>query len=144
MLNRKLHDSFVVSVANLLENRVASYLRRQETHMINLPFWTICKFFCHKHNSVKVLRVYGGLNLLFCIMWCGHGKTICNNENLSHWVFGWLNMHQYTLNMIIVDIQILDVYYDMTVWILAESYIRFTITVGLIRLHMPGVKKSCA
>ena len=35
-----------------------------------------------------------------------------------------------------------DVYYNMTVWILAENYISFTIAVGLIRLHMPGVKKS--
>ena len=30
----------------------------------------------------------------------------------------------------------------MTVWILAGNYISFTITAGLIRLHMPGVKKS--
>ena len=32
-------------------------------------------------------------------------------------------------------------YYNMTVWILAGNYISFTIA-GLIRLHMPGVKKS--
>ena len=32
--------------------------------------------------------------------------------------------------------------YNMTVWILAGNYISFTITAGLIRLHMPGVKKS--
>ena len=32
-------------------------------------------------------------------------------------------------------------YYNMTVWILAENYISFTIEAGLIRLHMPGVKK---
>ena len=31
--------------------------------------------------------------------------------------------------------------YNMTVWILAENYISFTIAAGLIRLHMPGVKK---
>ena len=30
----------------------------------------------------------------------------------------------------------------MTVWILAGNYISFTIAAGLIRLHMPGVKKS--
>ena len=30
----------------------------------------------------------------------------------------------------------------MNVWILAGNYISFTIAVGLIRLHMPGVKKS--
>ena len=29
-----------------------------------------------------------------------------------------------------------------TVWILAGNYISFTIAAGLIRLHMPGVKKS--
>ena len=34
------------------------------------------------------------------------------------------------------------IYYNMTVWILAGSYISFTIAAGLIRLHMPGVKKS--
>ena len=33
-------------------------------------------------------------------------------------------------------------YYNMTVWILAGNYIGFTIAAGLIRLHMPGVKKS--
>ena len=33
-------------------------------------------------------------------------------------------------------------YYNMTVWIWAGSYISFTIAAGLIRLHMPGVKKS--
>ena len=32
--------------------------------------------------------------------------------------------------------------YNMTVWILAVNYISFTIAAGLIRLHMPGVKKS--
>ena len=31
--------------------------------------------------------------------------------------------------------------YNMTVWILAGNYISFTIAAGLIRLHMPGVKK---
>ena len=31
---------------------------------------------------------------------------------------------------------------NMTVWILAGNYISFTIAAGLIRLHMPGVKKS--
>ena len=33
-------------------------------------------------------------------------------------------------------------YYNMTVYILAGNYISFTIAAGLIRLHMPGVKKS--
>ena len=33
-------------------------------------------------------------------------------------------------------------YYNMTVWILAGNYISFTIAAGLIRLHMPGVRKS--
>ena len=33
-------------------------------------------------------------------------------------------------------------YYNMTVWILAGNYISFTIAAVLIRLHMPGVKKS--
>ena len=33
-------------------------------------------------------------------------------------------------------------YYNITVWILAGNYITFTIAAGLIRLHMPGVKKS--
>ena len=32
--------------------------------------------------------------------------------------------------------------YNMTVWIWAGNYISFTIAAGLIRLHMPGVKKS--
>ena len=32
--------------------------------------------------------------------------------------------------------------YNMTVWILAGNYISFTIAAGLIRLHMPGFKKS--
>ena len=32
--------------------------------------------------------------------------------------------------------------YNMTVWILAGNYISVTIAAGLIRLHMPGVKKS--
>ena len=36
----------------------------------------------------------------------------------------------------------LDRNYNMTVWILAGNYISFTIAAGLIRLHMPGVKKS--
>ena len=36
-----------------------------------------------------------------------------------------------------------DTYYNMTVWILAGNYSSFTIAAGLIRLHMPGVKKSC-
>ena len=36
----------------------------------------------------------------------------------------------------------IDMDYNMTVWILAGNYIRFTIAAGLIRLHMPGVKKS--
>ena len=35
-----------------------------------------------------------------------------------------------------------EVHYNMTVWILAGNYISFTIAAGLIRLHMPGVKKS--
>ena len=34
------------------------------------------------------------------------------------------------------------IYYNMTVGILAGNYISFTIAAGLIRLHMPGVKKS--
>ena len=33
-------------------------------------------------------------------------------------------------------------YYNMIVWILAGNCISFTIAAGLIRLHMPGVKKS--
>ena len=33
-------------------------------------------------------------------------------------------------------------HYNMTVWIWAGNYISFTIAAGLIRLHMPGVKKS--
>ena len=33
------------------------------------------------------------------------------------------------------------VYYNMAVWILVGNYISFTIAAGLIRLHMPGVKK---
>ena len=37
----------------------------------------------------------------------------------------------------------LNNYYNMTVWILVGYYISFTIAAGLIRLHMPGVKKSC-
>ena len=32
--------------------------------------------------------------------------------------------------------------YNMTVWIWAGNYISFTIAAGLIRLQMPGVKKS--
>ena len=32
--------------------------------------------------------------------------------------------------------------YIMTVWIWAGNYISFTIAADLIRLHMPGVKKS--
>ena len=36
----------------------------------------------------------------------------------------------------------LGYYYNMTVWILAGKYINFAIAAGLIRLHMPGVKKS--
>ena len=32
--------------------------------------------------------------------------------------------------------------YNMTVWIWAGNYISFTVAAGLIRLHMPGVKKS--
>ena len=32
--------------------------------------------------------------------------------------------------------------YNRTVWIWAGNYISFTIASGLIRLHMPGVKKS--
>ena len=32
--------------------------------------------------------------------------------------------------------------YNMTVWIWTGNYISFTIAAGLIRLHMPGVKKS--
>ena len=32
--------------------------------------------------------------------------------------------------------------YNMTVWIWAGNYISFNIAAGLIRLHMPGVKKS--
>ena len=37
---------------------------------------------------------------------------------------------------------LLNTNYNMTVWILAGNYISFTIAAGLIRLHMPGVKKS--
>ena len=44
--------------------------------------------------------------------------------------------------MMIMIMMILEKYYDMTVWILAWNYISFTIAAGLIRLHMPGVKKS--
>ena len=35
-----------------------------------------------------------------------------------------------------------SVNYNMTGCILAGNYISFTIAAGLIRLHMPGVKKS--
>ena len=35
----------------------------------------------------------------------------------------------------------MDTYYNMTVWILVGNY-SFTIAAGLIRLYMPGVKKS--
>ena len=35
-----------------------------------------------------------------------------------------------------------EINYNMTVWILAGNYISFTIAAGLIRLHMPGIKKS--
>ena len=31
-------------------------------------------------------------------------------------------------------------YYNMTVWILAQNDINFSMAAGLIRLHMPGVK----
>ena len=34
-------------------------------------------------------------------------------------------------------------YFNMTVWILVGNYISLTIAAGLIRLHMPGVKKFC-
>ena len=33
--------------------------------------------------------------------------------------------------------------YNITVQILTGNYISFTIALGLIRLHMPSVKKSC-
>ena len=36
----------------------------------------------------------------------------------------------------------LVIVYNRTVWIWAGNYISFTIAAGLIRLHMPGVKKS--
>ena len=39
-------------------------------------------------------------------------------------------------------ISVVIINYNMTVWILAGNYISFTIAAGLIRLHMPGVKKS--
>ena len=38
--------------------------------------------------------------------------------------------------------RVLAIYYNMTVWILAGNYSSFTIAAGLIRLRMPGVKKS--
>ena len=46
----------------------------------------------------------------------------------------------YLTNVIVSHLQIS--YYNMTVWILAGNNITFTIAGGLIRLHMPGVKKS--
>ena len=33
-----------------------------------------------------------------------------------------------------------NLYYNMTVWILARKEINFSMAAGLIRLHMPGVK----
>ena len=43
--------------------------------------------------------------------------------------------HDYPYYWLILD-------YNMTVWILAGNYTSFTLAAGLIRLHMPGVKKS--
>ena len=43
---------------------------------------------------------------------------------------------------IYAKLSIMVSYYNMTVWILVGNYISFTIAAGLIRLHMPGVKKS--
>ena len=48
----------------------------------------------------------------------------------------WQNYADATLLLFIMS------YYNMTVWIWAGNYISFTIAAGLIRLHMPGVKKS--
>ena len=45
-----------------------------------------------------------------------------------------IGLHEFSLQ-VTID-------YNMTVWIWAGNYISFTIAAGLIRLHMPGVKKS--
>ena len=44
--------------------------------------------------------------------------------------------------VLVVQSVVVVVNYNLTVWILAGNYISFTIAAGLIRLLMPGVKKS--
>ena len=63
-------------------------------------------------------------------------------------VFKWITRMKFKTSPFVICIEevvirkVLSRYYNMTVWILAGYYISFTIAAGLIRLHMPGVKKS--
>ena len=65
-------------------------------------------------------------------------SIILRNENLFpigwSWLLWWASSHAYNASLYTVN-------YNMTVWSLAGNYISFTIAAGLIRLHMPGVKK---
>ena len=40
-----------------------------------------------------------------------------------------------------IELILITLNYNMTVWILVGNYISVTIAAGSIRLHMPGVKK---
>ena len=54
----------------------------------------------------------------------------------------YLDLWHLTLTFRVDITPVNRIYYDMTVWILAGNYISFTIAAGLIKLQMPGVKKS--
>ena len=67
---------------------------------------------------------------------------IRNEYELSNTFASADDLNMMCLKTVNLEIPINICYYNMTVWILAGNYISFTIAAGLIRLHMPGVKKS--
>ena len=72
-------------------------------------------------------------------LWRHHSWSVTSREREV--LASWRHISQLFLHAHIGTKAIFTNDYNMTVWILAGNYISFTIAAGLIRLHMPGVKK---
>ena len=95
-----------------------------------------------KHDAIKDTSMTNASRAVFLTdppltKWLNHTDEKSKSDSVTEtWLVAIL------ISMKSVLWCVFDGNYNMTVWILAGNYIGFTIAAGLIRLHMPGVKKS--
>ena len=96
---------------------------------------------CHGNIAYITNYIIGFNHGLPCyVKNMARGTQVDKNRGRRPRFLSWLRPEGHVFN--IAWQAMIKTYYNMTLWILAGNYISFTIAAGLIRLHMPGVKKS--